>query len=125
MSPSMQRFMKAQSADSAGMTTKANLEINAKHPVIKKLSSMIALDGENPSYFAAKNYAKLVYEMAALSSGWELLDPASFAKRVAALMEGGDAALEGLKDDDDDDGAKDNEVTDIDESEEENVITPE
>eukprot|EP00427_Karlodinium_veneficum_P016710 CAMPEP_0169139996 /NCGR_PEP_ID=MMETSP1015-20121227/43340_1 /TAXON_ID=342587 /ORGANISM="Karlodinium micrum, Strain CCMP2283" /LENGTH=772 /DNA_ID=CAMNT_0009205885 /DNA_START=69 /DNA_END=2387 /DNA_ORIENTATION=+ len=94
MSPSMQRFMKAQVPGSA-QDFKANLEINAKHEVIKKLSTMVAADAGTPTV-ATTNYAKLVYDMAAVSSGWELKDPANFAKRVAALMGGGVSALGSL-----------------------------
>jgi len=94
MSPSMQRFMKAQ-VPGSGQEMKANLELNAKHEVIKKLSSMVAADAGTPTA-ATTNYAKLVYDMAAVSSGWELKDPANFAKRVAALMGGGVSALGGV-----------------------------
>mmetsp|Transcript_37327 Transcript_37327/g.59821 ORF Transcript_37327/g.59821 Transcript_37327/m.59821 type:complete len:771 (+) Transcript_37327:82-2394(+) len=129
MSPSMQRFMKAQVPGSA-QEFKANLEINAKHEVIKKLSSMVAADAGTPTV-ATTNYAKLVYDMAAVSSGWELKDPANFANRVAALMGGGVAALEnvgGAADSKADDSKEIKEAEVISEAEdtsEETVITPE
>jgi heat shock protein beta len=133
MSPSMQKFMKSQAAEgAAGVAQKANLEINAKHAVIKKISSMVAADGDKPSDTAV-NYAKLVYEMAALSSGWEISDPASFAKRIAALMEGGDAALEGFasdsgeseKNDDGDESGEKKDDGDDDDDDDDEVIEPE
>jgi molecular chaperone HtpG len=96
MSPQMQRFMKAQAAatgqDEMAMSGMAsNLEINPKHEVIGKLKAMLAAEGEPPAGAAA--YAELLFEVAAISSGYELSDPAGFAKRVVALMGGGEEAL--------------------------------
>jgi len=125
MSPSMQRFMKAQVPGSA-QEFKANLEINAKHEVIKKLSSMVAADAGTPTA-ATTNYAKLVYDMAAVSSGWELKDPANFANRVAALMGGGVAALEGVGGaaDSKADDSKEIKEAEVVDTSEDTVITPE
>jgi molecular chaperone HtpG len=96
MSPQMQRFYKAQAAgtgqDEMAMSGMAsNLEINPKHEVIGKLKSMLAAEGEAPA--SAADYAELLFEVAAISSGYELGDPAAFAKRVVALMGGGEEAL--------------------------------
>ena len=38
-------------------------------------------------------YAELLYDVAVVSSGYELDDPSAFAKRVVALMEGGEEGL--------------------------------
>jgi len=98
MSPQMQRFMKAQAAatgqeDMMGMGGMAsNLEINPSHPVVTKLRSMVG-EGEGNASPAAAGYAELLYDVAAVSSGYELDDPAAFAKRVVALMEDGEEAL--------------------------------
>jgi len=98
MSPQMQRFMKAQAAasgqeDMMGMGGMAsNLEINPSHPVVAKLRSMVG-EGEGNASPAAAGYAELLYDVAAVSSGYELEDPAAFAKRVVALMEDGEDAL--------------------------------
>jgi len=135
MSPQMQRFMKAQAAaggldDDAAMAGMAsNLEINPKHEVIGKLKGMLS-GGDVPAGGAASAYAELLYDVAAVSSGYELSDPGAFAKRVVALMGSGEeglaavaaeeaaakdapkeeAAAEAPKDDDKDDDAKDEDV---------------
>ena len=101
MSPQMQRFMKAQAAAAGddlgamgGMAS--NLEINPKHEVVLKLKEMVAAgDAQQPT---AAAYAELLYDVAAVSSGYELGDTAAFAKRVVALMSGGDDALAALAD---------------------------
>merc|ERR1719310_1644249 len=97
MSPQMQRFMKAQAAatgaDDAMMGgMAANLEINPTHPVVDKLKGMVNDDGKQTSD-AAPGYASLLYDVAAISSGYELDDPAAFTKRVIALMGEGEAGL--------------------------------
>jgi heat shock protein beta len=97
MSPQMQRFMRAQAAASGtddamlgGMAS--NLEINPKHPVILKLKEMVGEGGEAVGD-SARGYAELIHDVAAVSSGYELVDAAAFAKRVVALMDGGVDAL--------------------------------
>ena len=98
MSPQMQRFMKAQAAAAGtddmmggmgGMA--ANLELNPSHPAVGKLKSMVGSDGG-----AAAQYAELLHEVAVVSSGYEIPDPAAFAKRITALMADGEAGLAAL-----------------------------
>ncbi len=36
-----------------------------------------------------KQYAQLLYDVAAVASGYEVADPGAFAKRVVAMMSGG------------------------------------
>eukprot|EP00967_Tisochrysis_lutea_P098339 scaffold145130_cov31-Tisochrysis_lutea.AAC.3 len=93
MSPQMQRFMKAQAAaagDDLGMMggMAANLEINPNHPAVLKLKQMVAEDKESAS---TRDYATLLYDVAAVSSGYEVADPSGFASRVVRLMIGEDA----------------------------------
>ena len=97
MSPQMQRFMKAQAAATGqddgmmgGMAS--NLEINPTHEVVTKLKGMLDEDGKATSD-AASGYAELLFDVAAISSGYELTDPSAFAKRVVALMGGGEDGL--------------------------------
>ena len=98
MSPQMQRFMRAQAAAQgtedammAGMA--ANLEINPKHAVVARLQAMVGKGGDGKADGAAKGFAELLYDVAAVASGYELTNPGAFARRVVALMEGGEAAL--------------------------------
>ena len=56
------------------------LEINAKHPIIKKLkASDLASDD-------AKAMAQLIFDVAALTGGYDVQDAAAFGKRVVQLM---------------------------------------
>ena len=121
MSPQMQRFMKAQAAaqgteDMMMQGMASNLEINPKHAVIAKLKGMVGADGD-PSDGAAAGYAELLYDVAAVSSGYEVAEPATFAKRIIALMSGGESELAAMQTDqvkaeDDEVNSKDDENTD-------------
>merc|ERR1712125_2889 len=87
MSPTMQRYMRAQSvAQGAEMNENMNqavLEINPNHPIIQDLDKMVkgAQDDEE-----TKNFAMLVYDVASMTSGYEVADAGDFAKRVMSLM---------------------------------------
>mmetsp|Transcript_18619 Transcript_18619/g.32334 ORF Transcript_18619/g.32334 Transcript_18619/m.32334 type:complete len:735 (-) Transcript_18619:138-2342(-) len=88
MSPSMERFMRANS-QASGMDedllmggTKV-LEINPNHPIIKDLADRVKADKDSE---ANKEMATVIYELALLSSGYALEDTGSFAKRVAKLI---------------------------------------
>ena len=89
MSPSMQRYMKAQTVASGqelgGMDSmnKVCMEINPNHPIVKDLSKMVKEDkaGKN-----AEDYARLLFDVAGLTSGYDIEDMAGFAKRVMGLM---------------------------------------
>jgi len=93
MSPQMQRFMKAQAAatgdDLGGLGgmggMAANLELNPAHAAVRKLKGLVAADANATS---TRDYATLLYDVAAVSSGYELADPAAFAARVVTLMTG-------------------------------------
>jgi heat shock protein beta len=98
----MQRFMRAQAAAQgtedammAGMA--ANLEINPKHAVVARLQAMVGKGGDGKADGASKGFAELLYDVAAVASGYELTNPGAFARRVVALMEGGEAALATLE----------------------------
>jgi HSP90 family molecular chaperone len=90
MSPMMQRYMKSQttsgSTDSAfamGSRNQAILEINPEHPVIQKLKEM---QESAPDSDETEDMVMMVYETAALIGGYNIEDPADFAKRVTKLM---------------------------------------
>jgi molecular chaperone HtpG len=96
MSPSMQRYMKAQAVQMGdekkisglGMINQAVLEINAEHDIVKKLTAMVS-DSDKKDSIETKGYALLMYDVAMLTSGYTLDNPATFAKRVMAMMNGG------------------------------------
>jgi hypothetical protein len=61
----------------------SNLEINPRHPAVLKLKRMVE---EEKEAAATKDFACLLFDVAAVSSGYEIKDPADFAKRVVSLM---------------------------------------
>jgi len=99
VSPQMQRFMRAQAAaagtDEMDMGMASNLEINPKHPAVLKLKGMVEADRSSA---ATKDFASLVFDVAAVSSGYEIKDTAAFATRVISLMSEGVDMAGWLKD---------------------------
>ncbi|KAL3769706.1 hypothetical protein ACHAWU_005754 [Discostella pseudostelligera] len=91
MSPTMQRYMKAQNVASGGSDAgmmgsfnQAVLEVNPKHPIIRDLERMIDSEGRDSDM--AKNFAVLLYDVAALTSGYEIEDSSDFAGRIMSIM---------------------------------------
>lgn len=97
MSPTMQRYMKAQAVAAGnkmndmagGMSSfnKAVLEINPYHPIVKDLLVMVKENGLDKDNASMKNFALLMYDVAALTSGYDIEDAKSFAKRVTTMMD--------------------------------------
>jgi len=91
MSPTMQRYMRAQAVASGqedmlgsmGQMNQATLEVNPTHPIVLKLK---ALFEAAPDAAPTKDFGYLLYDVAALASGYSIDDPAAFAVRVSALM---------------------------------------
>jgi len=89
MSPSMQRYMRAQAVatgqdDSAmGSMNQAVLEINPDHPIVKDLDRMVKIDKEAKEL---ENSALLMYDVASMTSGYTVGDIKGFAQRVMGLM---------------------------------------
>lgn len=92
MSPTMQRYMRAQSVAAGGDTgamgnfNQAVMEVNPSHPIVQDLERMIAAEGEDSD--AAKNYGTLLYDVAALTSGYDIEDSGDFAQRILTMMTG-------------------------------------
>ncbi len=111
VSPTMQRYMKAQSVASGGdgnldAMNQAILEINPKHPIVKDLEKMIKTDKESPK---TKNFAMLMYDVASLTGGYDVSDAGSFAQRVLTMM-----TSKASEDVGEDEVAEDNQDTDED-----------
>jgi len=89
MSPSMQRYMRAQTvasgqdASSLDAMNKVCMEINPKHPIVKDLNRMIKANKESKE---TEDYAKLLFDVAGMTSGYDIDDMSSFAKRVMGMM---------------------------------------
>ena len=104
MSPSMQRYMKAQAVaagqdqSAMGGFNQAVLEINPNHPIVKDLDRMVKIDKEAK---ALENSALLMYDVASMTSGYNVGDMKGFAQRVMGLMSnqvGSEAEESGPKD---------------------------
>jgi molecular chaperone HtpG len=83
----MERIMKAQAlrdnSMGAAMGSKKTLEINPVHSIVKKL---LAYQKDVSQTALVKDMIWLMYETAALSSGFNLDDPAVFAKRIHKMI---------------------------------------
>ena len=84
VSPAMERVMReVQGADLP--KSKRILELNAEHPVMRKLEGYFA---DDPDGEALKDYAFLLYGQALLAEGQPVPEPARFGKLVTRLMVG-------------------------------------
>ena len=92
MSPTMQRYMQSfanqnEAVDDVlsmgGDMDQSKLELNPKSPIILALKDKVAR-GEA----GTAEDAKLVYDLAAMTGGYNIDDPAAFAKAVQALLTG-------------------------------------
>jgi len=89
VSPSMQRYMKAQSvaagsdAVNSNLINKAILEINPNHPILQDLENMVEKKLDDNE---TKIFSMLLYDVARITSGYEISDSGEFAKRIMSLM---------------------------------------
>eukprot|EP00536_Pseudo-nitzschia_multiseries_P010953 jgi/Psemu1/319968/estExt_fgenesh1_pm.C_3530005 len=89
MSPSMQRYMKAQTVASgqelSGLDSmnKVCMEINPKHPIVIDLARMVK---EDKVAQETEDFARLLFDVAGMTSGYDIEDMGGFAKRVMGLM---------------------------------------
>jgi len=93
MSPTMQKYMKAQNVASGGSDAgmmgsfnQAVLEVNPAHPIVQDLERMLASQTEESEDDEAKNFAVLLYDVAALTSGYEIEHSGDFAQRILSMM---------------------------------------
>merc|ERR1712048_962783 len=111
-SANMQRIMKAQVLRDASMSSfmvgKKKMEINPNHVIMKSLEEKFSADASDRTI---KDLIWLLYETAALTSGFSLEDPVTFAARIRRLIKLGLS----IGADDDDDGDEEDDVEDGDE----------
>ncbi|HKN18667.1 MAG TPA: molecular chaperone HtpG [Dissulfurispiraceae bacterium] len=81
LDPQMEKIFKAMGQEVP--MHKRILEINPSHPVIEAMQSILEKDGKNP---ILSEYARLLYDQAALLEGSKPKDPSTFAKSIAKLM---------------------------------------
>merc|ERR1712039_260964 len=105
-SANMQRIMKAQvlrdNQMSSFMIGKKKMEVNPNHSIMKELKNKFTA---NESDRTVKDLVWLIYETAALTSGFTLKEPVVFASRIHKLIklglsiDDGDEIKTGEKDD--------------------------
>jgi len=86
-SANMQRIMKAQVLRDASMSSfmvgKKKMEINPEHVIMTSLEEKFSADASDRTI---KDLIWLLYETAALTSGFSLDDPVTFATRIHKLI---------------------------------------
>lgn len=81
MSAYMEKIMKASGQDMPKQ--KRVLELNVNHPVMEKMKAMFETDTKNSKL---EDYSHLFLDMAIISEGGKIDNPAEFSKRVGDLM---------------------------------------
>jgi len=88
--PTMERIVKAQALGDPSRVSNINalqpkrvLEINPRHPIVKELRKLVENDVEDKT---AKDISNLMFDTAALTSGWSLENPSEFAERIVKIM---------------------------------------
>jgi molecular chaperone HtpG len=83
MSAYMEKLMKA--TGQSPQEVKRILELNIDHPVIGKIKEIFENDRDNPRL---KNYSQFIYDVAVISEGGKVENPAQFSKMVGEIMTG-------------------------------------
>jgi heat shock protein beta len=128
MSPTMQRYMRAQTVASGSdlgldQMNQAVMEINPKHPIVADLERMIK---NNKEAKETEEYALLMYDVASMTSGYDVKDMGGFAKRVMNLMHSEGASEGGVKEAVIEKESKEEDVIEKESKEEEDAaVTPE
>lgn len=128
MSPTMQRYMRAQTVASGSdlgldQMNQAVMEINPKHPIVADLERMIK---NNKEAKETEEYALLMYDVASMTSGYDVKDMGGFAKRVMNLMHSEGASEGGVKEAVIEKVSKEEDVIEKESKEEEDAaVTPE
>ena len=81
MSAYMEKIMKASGQKTPDQ--KRVMEVNVNHPVMGKIKELFETDTTNP---VLKDYSDLLYDIAVISEGGKLDNPARFSKQLGDLM---------------------------------------
>jgi len=81
MSAYMEKLLKASGQKPP--EAKRVLELNMDHPVVEKIKALYENDRDNPQL---KDYSQILFDMAVVSEGGKLDNPARFSKMVGELM---------------------------------------
>lgn len=89
-SGNMERIMKSQAYAKQGdasnefyASQKKTLELNVRHPLVKKLKEMVEADAGDE---AAKDLAKVLFDTATLRSGFQVKNTLDFAQRIEKVL---------------------------------------
>jgi len=89
-SANMERIMRAQALNDASksshMLAKRTLELNYRHPIVKELKARVEADVDDDKI---KDLARLLYDAAALNSGFAVDDSKDFGDRVYRVIASG------------------------------------
>ena len=83
MSAYMEKLLRASGHEAP--PGKRVLEVNVEHPVINRLQTIYAQDASDARL---KDYSQMLFDMAVLSEGGKLENPALFSKRIGELLAG-------------------------------------
>ena len=81
LSAYMEKILKASGQEAPDI--KRVLELNLDHPVVDRINAIFEKDAAAP---VLKDYADLLFDLATVSEGGKLDNPASFSRRVGELM---------------------------------------
>ncbi len=81
MSAYMEKILKASGQKSPEQ--KRVMEVNVNHPVLTKMKTIFETDTTNP---VLKDFSELLYDIAVISEGGKLDNPAGFSKQLGDLM---------------------------------------
>lgn len=81
MSAYMEKILKSSGQKTP--ETKRVLEINLDHPVVSKIKEIFETNKDNP---VLKDYSRMLFDVAIVSEGGKLDNPAKFSKMVGELM---------------------------------------
>jgi len=86
----MERIMKAQALNDQGrsshMLAKRTLELNYRHPIVQELHARVQADSEDVT---VRDLSRLLYDAAALNSGFAVDDSKDFGDRVYRVIASG------------------------------------
>ena len=84
MGAHLERILRSAGQEVPG--SKPILEINPKHQIVKELDRRVKASKESKE---TEDFAKLLFDVAGMTSGYDVEDMSAFASRVMDLMSGG------------------------------------
>jgi heat shock protein 90kDa beta len=132
-SANMERIMRAQALSDRNknsyLTSQKTMELNPRHPLVTKLLAMVEDDPDNQE---TKDAAMMLYDTAALTSGFTIEDVEAYTERMFRVMKGVvgvdsfdlEDEIEIVEEEEDDDDDSDDDEDDLD-SDEEDMGEPE